>query len=120
MATNFDMEDKADDKDSQQKVSNLKLEFDRTDVTFWFAQLEMHLSTAGIGAQWTKRLLLHKLLPSDVVMELKDLLRKDKSQAGATPYKDLKDRIVETFGTKPEDAYQEAKDFLLNGKPSQL
>ena len=28
MATNFDMEDKADDKDSQHKVSNLKLDFE--------------------------------------------------------------------------------------------
>ena len=73
-------------------------------IKFWFAQLEMHLTTAGVGKQWTKRLLLHKQLPSDIVNELKDLLRKDQSDAGATPYKDLKDRILETFGTKPEDA----------------
>ena len=80
----------------------------------------MHLTTAGVGAQWIKRLLLHKQLPTDVIAELKDLLRKDKSEAGATPYKDIKDQILDTFGTKPEDAYTEAKDFLLHGKPSQL
>ena len=117
---NYDAEDKVDEKDAQSKTSNLKVEFDRADVKFWFQQLEMHLSTAGVNAQWTKRLLLHKQLPKDVIAEVKDLLRKDKSEAGATPYKDLKTRIMETFGKKTEDAYAEAKNYMLVGKPSQL
>ena len=29
-------------------------------------------------------------------------------------------RILETFDTKPEDAYEEAEAFVLHGKPSQL
>ena len=58
-------------------------------MEFWFQQLEMHMQTAGIKAQWTKRLLLHKQLPKDVVAEVKDLLRKAQSEAGATPYKEL-------------------------------
>ena len=117
---NYDVDEGVDDKDAQSKTSSLKLDFDRTDVVFWFQQLEMHLQTAGIKAQWTKRLLLHKQLPPDVIAELKDLLRKDKSRAGAQPYKDLKDRIIETFGQKPEDAFEEAEALMLVGKPSQL
>ena len=120
MATEFDMEDKADGPKAQSDTSNLKLDFDRSDVEFWFQQLEMHLSTAAVNAQWTKRLLLHKLLPSDVVAEVKDLLRKGKAAAGTTPYKDLKDRIMETFGKKEEDAFAEAESLMLVGKPSQL
>ena len=118
--SNYDATDAADDDGSLQKTSNLKVDFDRSDVEFWFQQLEMHLTTAGIKAQWTKRLLLHKQLPNDVIAELKDLLRKDKAAAGATPYKDLKDMILETFGIKKEDAYEEAEGYLLTGKPSQL
>ena len=120
MAEEFDVADKADAADAQQKTSGLKLEFDRQDVEFWFQQLEMHLTTSGVNAQWTKRLLLHKLLPSDIVSEVKDLLRKNKASAGATPYKDLKDRILDTFGKKVEDAYAEAEALVLTGKPSQL
>ena len=117
---NFDEEDKADEATAQQKTANLKLDFDKEDVEFWFAQLEMHLATAGVKAQWTKRLQLHKQLPPEVVAELKDLLRKSKAAAGATPYKDLKDRILETFATKPEDVYYEAESLIMKGKPSQL
>ena len=117
---NFDENDAADDDKAQQKTSNLQVEFDKSDVRFWFSQLEMHMSTAGVNRQWTKRLLLHKQLPKEVIAELKDLLRKSQSEAGATPYKDLKQRILDTFDTKPEDAYEEARDYLLHGKPSQL
>merc|ERR1711951_337508 len=110
----FDMEDGADADTAQAKMSGLKLDFDRNDVEFWFNQLEMHLQTAEIKAQWTKRLLLHKQLPPDVVNEVKDLLRKNKATAGAQPYKDLKDRIIEKFASNKEEA------MLMTGKPSQL
>ena len=74
---------------AQQKTVSLKVDFDRQDVKFWFQQLGMHmLSTAGVKDQWTKRLLLHKQLPVDIVAKVKDLLRKDNSEAGATPYRD--------------------------------
>ena len=77
MAT-FDVENGVDEATAHSQTANLKLDFDRADVEFWFQQLEMHLSTAGVKAQWTKRLHLHKLLPQDIVAEVKDLLRKGK------------------------------------------
>ena len=116
----FETEDTADGADAQKLTASLKIDFDRTDVEFWFMQLEMHLTTAGVNAQWTKRLLLHKMLPADVVDEVKDLLRKSKANAGAHPYKDLKERILETFGIQPEDAFAQAEALMLTGKPSQL
>ena len=116
----FEVEDAADADTAQAKVSSLKLDFDRTDVEFWFNQLEMHLQTAEVKSQWTKRLLLHKQLPSDVVAEVKDLLRKNKATAGATPYKDLKDRILETFAAKPEEVFDKLEAMIMTGKPSQL
>ena len=63
---------------------------------------------------------MHKQLPKEVIDEVKDLLRKTKAQAGATPYKDLKDRVLETFALDPEDTYSKAKGMLMTGKPSQL
>ena len=121
MATEeFDVENGADEADAQKLTATLKLDFDRSDVDFWFTQLEMHLHTAGVRAQWTKRLLLHKQLPADVVAEVKDLLRKSKAAAGATAYKDVKDRVMGAFGSKPEDDYAEAEALVLTGKPSQL
>ena len=65
-------------------------------------------------------MLLHKLLPADVIADVKDILRKGQATAGATPYKDLKTRIQTTFGKTPEDAYYAAKAMVMVGKPSQL
>ena len=78
------------------------------------------MTTAGVKSQWTKRLQLQRFLPENVAAELKDLLRKDESEAGATPYKTLKVRILETFGPRPEDRYRKAKELVLTGRPSQL
>ena len=116
----YDAEDKDNETTAITATANLKIEFDRSDVDFWFTQLEMHLQTAGVGKQWTKRLLLHKQLPADVISELKDLLRKSQAEAGATPYLDLKTRILQTWGRKPEEAYAEAKGMVMVNKPSQL
>ena len=44
----------------------------------------------------------------------------DQANAGATPYKDLKVRILQSWGKKPGDAYLEAMAMLLVDKPSQL
>ena len=56
---NYDVADTDEAAGVVSSLNKMKLEFDPTDITFWFAQLEMHLTTAGVGAQWTKRLLLH-------------------------------------------------------------
>ena len=73
----FDREDAEEPKDVMGQLSGLKLEFDQEDVDFWISQLELHMATAGVKRQWTKRLLLQKHLPVHVWSEMKDILRKD-------------------------------------------
>ena len=63
---------------------------------------------------------LHKLLPPEVVAEVKDLLRKSKAAAGATPYKDLKVELMKLYGPRPEDAFDQALALVMTGKPSTL
>ncbi len=118
----FDKEDGTDPTDVHNKTQNLKLTFDKSDVRFFFIQFEMHLEHAGVKSQWRKRNELHKILmpTPGVIDELKDMLSKGKATAGSTPYKDLKDRLVELYGPKPADAYRIAKKLQRVGKPSQF
>ena len=116
----YDMANGTDAKDAQAKSSGLKVDFDRQDVEFWFEQLEMHMFGCGLAAQWTNRMVLHKMLPPDIVSEIKDLLRKNQASAGETPYKDIKDSLLETFGQKRADAFAQADALVMTGKPSQL
>ena len=118
----FDTEDGQDPTDIHNKTQNLKLIFDKSDVRFFFIQFEMHLEHAGCKSQWRKRTELHKILmPTPAIIEeVKDLLSKGKASAGATPYKDIKDRLLEAYGPKPADAYRQAKKLQRSGKPSQF
>ena len=118
----FDTEDGQDPTDIHNKTQNLKLIFDKNDVRFFFIQFEMHLEHAGCKSQWRKRTELHKILMSTpaVIEEVKDLLSKGKASAGATPYKDIKVRLVEAYGPKPADAFRQAKKLQRSGKPSQF
>ena len=75
--------------DIQSKAQNIKQPFDRTDIRFFFSQIEMQMETAGVASQWQKRLLLQKALPPDLIEDVKDLLVLDQDQAGSHCYKDL-------------------------------
>ena len=55
------------------KLQGLKLDWDPNDILFWFSQLEMHMSTAGIKRQWTKWLALQQQLPKFVIDDMKQL-----------------------------------------------
>ena len=118
----FDTEDGQDPTDIHNKTQNLNLKFDKSDVRFFFIQFEMHLEHAGCKSQWRKRTELHKILMSTpaIIEEIKDLLSKGKASAGATPYKDIKLRLLEAYGPKPADAFRQAKKLQRSGKPSQF
>merc|ERR1711951_302057 len=73
-----------------------------------------------IRSQWLKRQVLSSKLEPVVKAEVKDLLIKKKSEAGNNIYKVLKYRLLELFGPKQEDAYEEAVGLVLTGKPSAL
>ena len=78
------------------------------------------METAGVQSQWVKRLLLQQNLPPDVIVDLEDLFIKNKTEAGATAYKDIKDPINKTYGPRPKEAYRQARDLQMTSKPSQL
>ena len=82
---NFQDEDATEDSDVMTKSQSIKLEFDHSDVEFWLTQIEMHMATAGIKRQWTKRLVLDMNLPQSVKAQMKDILRKDKDEVGDEP-----------------------------------
>ena len=116
----FDKFDGTDQKDAQSKVSGLKIPWDPEDIKFWFSQLENHLENAGVHSQWTKRMVLQKQLDPSVQADCKDLLQKKKSEAGATPYFDLKSQLFDIYGPQPEDGFYQAEALRLTAKPSQL
>ena len=102
------------------ETAGLKVEWEPQDVEFFFSQLEMLMQSAGVLSQWTKRVICQRQLPRSVYSELKDILRKDQAAAGATPYLTLKERILDLFGKKPEEAFELASQLVLTGRPSLL
>ena len=119
---NYDAENGVDPPEIHSRTGGIRVDFNRANVRFFFSQLEMHMEASGVLSQWLKRLLLQRSLPSDIVADMEDLLTRGKAEAGATAYKDVKDRIMELYGPRPEDVYRKAKDMVLlpGMKPSQL
>ena len=97
---NYDAEDKEDGEDYYKRVGMIKLAWD-PDVEYWFNSIEASLRQAQVFRQWTKREILQTLLPDEVREEVRYLLRLPKDKAGATPYKDIKDALIEIFAPKP-------------------
>ena len=118
--TAFEDENGEDAKDAMAKLQGLKLDFDASDVIFWFSQIEMHMATAGTKKQWSKRLILQRHLPQYVWDETKDLLRKTEPQAGDSTYKDLKTRVIRLFGPKEDELFEKAAALTMTSKPSAL
>ena len=116
---NYDMEDKEDGEDYYMRIGLLKLEWD-PDVRYWFNSIEASLRHAQVFKQWTKREIIQNLLPAHVREEVKYLLRLSQDEAGDTPYKDIKDAIIEIFDQKPQDAMDRALSRTLTSRPSTL
>ena len=76
----------------------------------------------GVKSQWSKREVLHSLLPENVQVKVKHILKKDQSNAGDTPYKTLKLELLKIFAPKPEAAFEAAMSRKLSNfdSPSAL
>ena len=114
----FEDENGVDDEDWYKKKVEVK--WDQKDLLFFFSQLEDAMAFAGIRKQYTKRRILVTNLPKKQVDDLKGLLRLNEANAGETPYKTAKHRLMEIYGPKEEDAYGRATNLLLTDLPSQL
>ena len=76
------------------------------DVEWFLSDLEMRMELLSIKTQWYKRIVLANNLPDHVKPELKYLLKKNKTAAGATIYKDLKMKVIELFCKIGGNAFQ--------------
>ena len=120
--TNYDEANGEDAKDVHTRLYQLKSQykFNKADLRFWFTQFEARLSDCGVQKQWTKRTQLILQLTEEAIDEVKEILELKEDQAGTTPYKDLKDALMELYGPKQEELFQKALDMLMTTTPSAL
>ena len=116
----FDVENGTDGDKAAEKLGTLQCPFTKSDIDFWFTQLETQLEVLGVKSQWVKRLALQRVLPPEYQEDVKGLLRVSKSASGTDIYKRLKTELLKLYGQKPEDAYNRAKNRIMSGTPSQL
>ena len=94
-AVKFQDENADDDEDYYKKLSTVKNRvFNRNEVEFYFTSLEASLKHIGVKNQWSKREILHNLLPEDIQTQVKHILKKDQDTAGTHPYKTLKLELI--------------------------
>ncbi len=116
----FETDNGTDASDVTTALREIKVHFDEADIEFFFTQFEMMMENAGVKSQWTKRCQLYRFLPPRIVNEMKDVLNKKKTDAGAaTIYKTMKARLTQQFGPRPADRFYQAENLPRTGKPSQ-
>ena len=116
----FDQQNEDDSATAMDNLRTVVCPYNKEDIVFWFSQLEDQLTLIGVKKQWTKKIALVRFLPPEVQIEVKSLLIKSQTAAGADIYFRIKKQLLKLFGPKPEDAYMQAKNRVLTGKPSQL
>ena len=98
-----------------------RIEFDQTDLNFFFKQVEIKMKSSGVKKQFTKMEVLTTILPKKVIDEVKPILLKDEDQFPENDsYKQLKKEIIRIFGPGEGAAFERAFGRVLSGKPSQL
>ena len=103
----FQDEAGTDDDDYYKKLSSLKnRSFNAKEAEFWFTGIETSMKHMGIKSQWAKREVLHSLLPDEVQIKVKSLLKKDQTSAGTHPYRTLKLELLKIYSPKPEAAFE--------------
>ena len=116
----FDAEEKEDGEKAQDQARSIKLEFNATDIKFWFAQLEDEMLMASVGSQWLKKTVLQRNLPNKQKEDVKSLLTLPKSEAGTHIYRTIKRELLRIYSPKAHDSYKKALTRQMVGLPSQL
>ena len=117
---NFDVEDALDGDKAADVARSIKVEFDISDIKFWFAQLEDEMEVANIHSQWLKKTVLQRNLPVKQKEDVKSYLTLQKADAGANIYLDIKTALIRIYAPKPQDSYRKALSRTMVGLPSQL
>ena len=61
--TDFDVENGQEGDKAQEHARSIKVDFNPTNISFWFAELEGEMTMASVKSQWLKRTLLQRNLP---------------------------------------------------------
>ena len=120
VVVNYDIEDKDDGEKAADQARHIKLEFDSSDIRFWFAQLEDEMVLATIGKQWLKKTVLQRNLPVKQKEDVKSLLTLQKAEAGDDIYYRIKNELIRIYAPKPQVSYRKALGRTMTGLPSQL
>ena len=116
----FEDENGQDGDKALDYTRSLKLEWNPTQVQFWFTQLENEMFTCTVKSQWLKRCVLVKNLPPAVQSDVMSLLVLKKSEAPEDVYKQIKIEILRLHAPKKEETFKKALSRVLTGLPSQL
>ena len=116
----FEDENAKDGDKALDYTRTLKLEYNASEVEFWFTQLENEMYTCEVKSQWLKRCVLVKNLPAKIQNDVKALLILPKSAAPTDLYKRIKTEILRIHAPKKEDTFKKALSRVLVGLPSQL
>ena len=119
----FDEQNEADDPGALREAcrSLEKLEWDDTDIGFFFNRMETRMGIAGVKKQFTKFQVCSEVLPKRVQDEVKSILTLSEVEfPNNDAYKMLKTEVYRIFGPRPEHAFERALNRVMVGKPSQL
>ena len=117
---NFEDENGADGVKAIEFTRTLQIQYNPSDVKFWFTQLETEMETCEVKSQWLKRVVLVKNLPAKVQEDVKRWLVLQKAEAPPDLYKQIKKEILRIHAPKNEDAFKKALSRVLVALPSQL
>ena len=98
-----------------------KLEWDDTNLPWFFNRMETRMSVAGVKKNFTKFQVLSEVIPKRVQDEVMQLLMMTETEfPNHDAYKQLKTEIFRIFGPRLEAGMERALGRVLTGKPSQL
>ena len=75
----FEDIDQPEAQETLGKLSAIKVPWNRSDVRYWFFEIENQMELINIQSQWVKRCILANNLPEIVKDEVKELLKTQRA-----------------------------------------
>ena len=104
----YDTENGTDGEGATKAMFNIKLECDTKKIKLWFQVLENKMQFAQIRAQWTKLQVLTTVLPANLLGHIESFAALPQASATTTCYYGAKLRLIEIYGEKPHESYEQA------------
>ena len=88
----FDTENGVDEAGAHSKLSSVKVAYEPKDLEFFFVNLESAMAYSGIKSQQSKRFCLLGILPNEVKMQFKGIIK--ATATGQQGYKKVKTQKI--------------------------